>query len=61
MESELKAEVGEVVLGEGIETQEMPNSEKKIHKLNDKFNVKFTNICQIFENCIKAKTKCKIK
>ena len=61
MERELKAEVNEVVLDEGIESQEMPISEKKIHKLDDKFNVKFTNICQIFENCIKDKTKSKIK
>jgi hypothetical protein len=43
-----------------METKEENDDFNKI-KLTDKYNIKFHFICQLFDNCLKAKTKAKIK
>jgi hypothetical protein len=37
------------------------DNQQILHILNEEYNIKFINICNFFETCIKAKAKSKIK
>ena len=44
---------------ENEEQQIKSNAPKSV--LEPKYDIKFSLLCQLFENCIKAKTKSKVK
>lgn len=36
-------------------------NEDRVTRLEDKFNIKFFHLCHLFEQCLKGKTKSKVK